>query len=135
MNLEYAVLMCNDTWTLVPCSSSMNVVSNNWVFRVKYNADSSVEKCKAYLVTKGFLQTLGLDFFKTFSFVIKLTTIRLVLTIVLSQEWSIRQLDFNNAFLNGDLSETIYMTQPKEYLFKDHPTHVYKLKNTLHDLK
>ena len=62
----------------------MNVMDNKWVFRLKYNADGSVQRYKAKLVAKGFQQTVGVDFNETFSPVIKPCTIRVILTIAAS---------------------------------------------------
>lgn len=81
-------------------------------FKIKRNLDGSISKYKARLVAKGFHQQAGLDFSETFSSVVKPTTIRTVITISLAKGWSILQLDINNAFLNGILTEDIYMQQP-----------------------
>ena len=87
---------------MVPYSPSLNFVGNKGVFRVK-NVDGSFQRCKARLVEKGFHQTLGIDYDETFSLVIKASIVRVILTIVVSENWVVRQLDINNAFLNGDL--------------------------------
>lgn len=64
------------------------------------------------MVAKEFHQRYGDDYNETFSHVIKLVTIRTILTLALSQGWHLHQLDVNNAFLNGILEEEVYMTQP-----------------------
>ncbi|KAL5825807.1 hypothetical protein ACOSQ3_021870 [Xanthoceras sorbifolium] len=66
MKAEFDAVQANKTWSLVPYQSSMNVVGNKWVFRVKYIQDGSLQKYKARLVAKGFHQTPGLDFLETF---------------------------------------------------------------------
>ena len=81
----------------------MNVVHNKWVFRVKYKADGTVERLKARLVAKGFQQLAGVDFFETFSPVVKPCTIRVVFCLAVTYGWEIQQVDVNNAFLNGTL--------------------------------
>lgn len=101
MNQEYNALLDTKTWDLVPLSPSRDAIGCKWVFRVKKNPDGSFNKHKARLVAKGFNQQEGFDFFETFSPVVKPKTIRVVLTLALSNCWSIRQIDINNAFLNG----------------------------------
>ncbi|KAK6131582.1 hypothetical protein DH2020_034596 [Rehmannia glutinosa] len=113
----------------------MNIISNKWVFRVKYNANGDVDKFKARLVARGFEQTAGVDFHETFSPVIKPCTIRLIFTLVVTNQWSIQQIDVNNAFLNGDLKETVYMSQPEGFADSLHPTYVCKLQKALYGLK
>jgi len=98
---------------LVPAETATNIVGNKWVFRVKYNPDGSVSKFKVRLVAKGFHQTYGIDFFETFSPVVKPCTVRIILSLAVMHHWSIRQLDINNAFLNGELTEDVYMHQPE----------------------
>ena len=115
MDEEFAALMRNKTWKLVQLPPNRRAIGSKWVFRVKYHPDGSISKYKARLVAQGFNQREGFDFTETFSPVVKPTTIRLILTLALSRGWSIRQLDVNNAFLNGDLQEDVYMVQPKGF--------------------
>lgn len=79
--------------------------------------DGSVDMFKARLVAKGFHQRPGIDFFETFSLVVKPTTIRIL-------------LDVNNAFLQGTLTEEVFMQQPPEK-----PTHVCRLRKAIYGLK
>lgn len=67
-------------------------------------------KYKARLAAKGFNQVFNFDFFETFSPVVKLVTIRLILTLAITNQWSLAKLDVNNAFLNDFLYETVYMS-------------------------
>lgn len=83
---------------------------------MKKNPDGTVAHRKGRLVAKGCSQMLGYDFRETFSLVVKSNTIRTTLSIVVSMKWSLRQVDINNALLNGDLIEEVYMQQPPGYV-------------------
>ena len=76
---------------------------------MKYLVDGSVDRYKARLVAKGFTQVPGKDFGATFTPVAKLTSVRLLVSLVASHSWPLHQLDVKNAFLHGDLLETIYI--------------------------
>ena len=113
----------------------MHIVSNKWVSRTKFKANGTVDCFKARLVAKGFQQTLNVDYFETFNPIIKPSTIRIVFTLVVTHQWSIQQIDVNNAFLNGDLQEIIYMAQPEGFVDQEKPIHVCKLVKALYGLK
>ena len=110
MKQEYEALMNNHTRDLVPLPPNRKAIGCKWVFRVKENADGSIKKFKARLVAKGINQVRGFDFSATFSPVVKPVTIRLILTLALTNQWKLTQLDVNNSFLDGLLNETVYMS-------------------------
>ncbi|KAB2611304.1 hypothetical protein D8674_019336 [Pyrus ussuriensis x Pyrus communis] len=93
MAQEFNALQRNGTWSLVPYNSTMNVLPNKWVFKIKRHADGTLERHKARLVANGFHQKAGVDYTETFSPVVKHSTIRLVLSLAVSKKWPVRQLD------------------------------------------
>ncbi|KAL0551843.1 hypothetical protein IC582_010932 [Cucumis melo] len=135
MDEEYSALLKAQTWHLVPPSPSQKVVGNKWVFRLKCNTDGSIQWYKTRLVAKGFHQHLGVDFFETFSPVVKVSTIRVILNLAVTNGWQLRQLDFNNAFLNGNLTKTVYIQKPPGYVHPSFPNYVCKLDKAIYGLK
>ncbi|KAH9647735.1 retrovirus-related pol polyprotein from transposon RE1 [Citrus sinensis] len=135
MQEEYLALKANHTWDLVLPATPVKIVGNKWVFRIKYNSDGSVSRYKARLVANGFHQTHGVDYTETFSPVVKSSTIRVILSLAILNHWVIRQVDVNNAFLNGILIEDVYMAQPQGFVDSTKPNHVCKLNKALYGLK
>ncbi|GJY49958.1 ribonuclease H-like domain-containing protein [Tanacetum coccineum] len=99
-------LVKNGTWILVLRPTDVNLVRSMWLFKHKFHADGTLSRYKARLVANDSSQQLGVDFDKTFSPVFKPATIHTVLSLAVSRQWPIHQLDVKNAFLNGDLSES-----------------------------
>ncbi|KAE8710243.1 Adenylate kinase 4 [Hibiscus syriacus] len=134
---EYDALVSNGTWTLEPLPKGRAAVGCKWLFKVKFNVDGFVLKHKARLVTRGYSQVPGHDFSDTFSPVVKTTTINVVLSLAVARGWSLRQVDVNNAFLNGELGEEVYMVQPPgfERVASDGTRLVCRLKKALYGLR
>ena len=104
------------------------------MFKLKKHADCSIAIHKARLVAQGLSQEAGFDFLETFSPVVKPNTVRLILSIVVTFGWDIKHLDVNNAVLNGDLEEEIYMKQFPGFE-QGPPGMVCKLNKVLYGLK
>nr|KYP46794.1 Retrovirus-related Pol polyprotein from transposon TNT 1-94 [Cajanus cajan] len=135
MSDEFNALMANDTWTLIPPKFKFNVIGCMWIFQIKRNPYGSISRYKARLVAKGFNQKLGMNYFDTFSPVIKPQTIQIVFCLALSHDWSLSHMDINNAFFHDSLSKDIYMSQPYGFVHPQHPNYVCKLKKSLYGLK
>ena len=80
------------TWELVPRPKDKNVVKNKWVLRTKYKADGSLDKYKARLVAKGYSQVYGIDYQETFAPVVRLTSLRVLLSVAFCSG-TVNQLD------------------------------------------
>jgi len=134
MQVELKALQQNHTWILTPLPPHKKAIGCRWVYKVKHNADGTIERYKARLVAKGYTQQEGLDYLDTFSPVAKLTTVRMLLALAALRKWHLRQLDVNNAFLHGDLNEEVYM-KPPPGLIMDNPNLVCHLQRSLYGLK
>jgi Reverse transcriptase (RNA-dependent DNA polymerase) len=100
---ELTALAQNKTCDLVPAPSDAHVIGAKWIFKLKLKADGTVERHKARLMAKTYNQQEGVDYSEIFSLVVKPATIRVVLSIALSQQWTVHQLNVNNVFLYGEL--------------------------------
>lgn len=89
MKEEIQALEDNHTWQLVTLPKGKKAIGRKWVYKIKYKANGEVERFKARLVAKGYNQKEGLDYQETFSPVVKMVTLRTVLTMAASQRWDI----------------------------------------------
>ena len=106
-----------------------------WVYKVKANPKGENFKHKARLVAKGFLQRECIYYDEVLSPLARLETIRLVVGIVNSNNWSMYQMNVKSSFLNGPLEEEVYVEQPLGFMVKNQDGRVYKLKKELYGLK
>nr|GEZ21112.1 retrovirus-related Pol polyprotein from transposon TNT 1-94 [Tanacetum cinerariifolium] len=90
---------------------------------------------KAQLVAKVYHQEEGIDFEKSFAPVARIEAIHIFIANAASRNMTVNQMDVKTAFLNGDLKEKVYVSQPEGFVDPDHPTHVYRLKKALYGLK
>ena len=134
MKDEMDSLMSNQTWELVELPSGKKALHNKWVYKIKEEHNGN-KRYKARLVVKGFQQKEGVDYNEIFSPVVKLTTIRLVLKIVVVENLHLEQLDVKTAFLHGDLEEELYMRQPEGFIKEDKRNLACRLKKSLYGLK
>lgn len=135
---ELKSLVDNSTWEVVPLPEGRKAIGSKWVFKIKENADGSIEKYKARLVAKGFSQQYGIDYEETFSPVAKFESIRVLLSLAAKLNLKLEQMDVITAFLNGELDEDIYVEIPDGLGINEtipEQKLVLKLKKALYGLK
>ena len=113
---EFHSLIENRVWRYVPAmqctAAGRRPIGCKWVFKLKLNADGSVDKYKARLVAQGFTQREGVDYDEVFAPVLKYKTLRVMLQLAAVWNWPVKQLDVVTAFLNGEMKEEVYMKLP-----------------------
>ena len=129
MKSEMDSMYTNQVWTLVDPP-----IGCKWIFKKKTNMEGNVITYKARLVAKGYRQKQGVDYDETFSPVAKLKSIRILLAIAAHCDYEIWQMDVKTAFLNGNLTEEVYMTQPEGFI-SGSGSKVCKLRRYIYGLK
>ncbi|GKA82846.1 retrotransposon protein, putative, ty1-copia subclass [Tanacetum coccineum] len=135
MNTKMQSMKDNQVWYLVDLPSNGRTVRCKWLFKQKTGMGGNVHTFKARLVAKGFTQTFGVDYGETFSLVADIKPIRILLAIATFYDYEIWKMDVKIAFLNGHLSEDIYMVQTKGFVDPNHPNKVCKLQCSIYGLK
>ncbi|GJU18708.1 retrotransposon protein, putative, ty1-copia subclass [Tanacetum coccineum] len=135
MNVEMQSMLDNKVWDLVNLPPNGKTVGSKWLFKKKTDMDGAVHTYKARLVAKGYTQTTGIDYEETFSPVADIRAIRILIAIAVFYDYEIWQMDVKIAFLNGYLSEEVYMNQPKGFVNPKYPNRVCKPKRSIYGLK
>ena len=134
MDEEMDSLVRKQTWDLVKLSVEKRALQNKWVYTLK-EEDGGKKRYKAILVGRWFAQNKGIEFDEIFSLVVKMTSIRTILSLVAVEDLHLEQLDVKTTFIHGDLEEDIYMQQPHGYEVKQKVNLVCRLNNILYGLK
>ncbi|GJV75290.1 retrovirus-related pol polyprotein from transposon TNT 1-94 [Tanacetum coccineum] len=124
-----------EVWELVPRPIYVMVIALKWIYKVKLDEYGDVLKNKARLVAKGYRQEEGIDFEESFAPVARIEAIRIFIANAATKNMIIYQMDVKTAFLNGDLQEEVFVSQPEGFEDQENPTHVYRLKKALYGLK
>ncbi|GKE31097.1 retrovirus-related pol polyprotein from transposon TNT 1-94 [Tanacetum coccineum] len=119
----------------IPPPDCAMIIALKWIYKVKLDEYGDVLKNKARLVAKGYRQEEGIDFKESFAPVAKLEAIRIFIANSANKNMTVYQMDVKTAFLNGELKEEVYVSQPEGFVDPDHPNHVYHLKKALYGLK
>jgi len=136
MEAEFASLMLNETWDVVPRPIGRPVIGSKWVFKTKKKVDGTIDRYKARFVAKGYSQIHGLDYDETFSPVISFPSLRLILALALKYGLILEHMDVATAYLNGEVDSELYVEQPTGISTEFPPErYVCLLKKGLYGLK
>jgi hypothetical protein len=125
----------NKTWNLVDLRAGHKPIGLKWVFKVKRDEHGNIVKYKARLVAKGYVQQQGIEFNEVFAPVAWLESVRLLLAVAAHEGWEVHHMDVKSAFLNGDLLEEVYVTQPTGFIIDGAKHKVLQLKKALYGLR
>ncbi|GKE47089.1 retrovirus-related pol polyprotein from transposon TNT 1-94, partial [Tanacetum coccineum] len=124
-----------DVWVLVPPPYNIKPLTLKWLFKNKHDEENTIIRNKTRLVMRGYRQEEGIDFKESFAPVARIEAIRIFLAYAAHKSFTVFQMGVKTAFLNDTLKEDVYVCQPEGFIDVDHPSHVYKLKKVLYELK
>ncbi|GJS28665.1 retrotransposon protein, putative, ty1-copia subclass [Tanacetum coccineum] len=110
-NVKMQSMKDNKVWDLVDLPPNGKTVGSKWLFKKKTDMDEAVHTYKAPLVAKVYTQTSGINYEETFSPITDIRAIRILIAIAAFYDYEIWKMDVKTAFLNGYLSEEVYMEQ------------------------
>ncbi|GJV60003.1 ribonuclease H-like domain-containing protein [Tanacetum coccineum] len=93
MNAEIKALNKNHTWDITDLPANRKAIGNKWIWKIKYKANGEIDRYKARLVAKGFNKKEGIDFDEIFSPYVKMSTVRHVIALSVTNNWPLFQLD------------------------------------------
>ena len=135
MEDEMNSIIGNKTWDLVKLPADRKAIGCKWIFKIKRDERGNAVRFKARLVAQGFGQVEGVDFSEVYAPVVRLTTFRTLLAIASKRKMHVMHFDAKTAFLNGNLSEEIFMRQPKGFEIGKDGEYVCRLRKSLYGLK
>ncbi|GJQ88928.1 ribonuclease H-like domain-containing protein [Tanacetum coccineum] len=134
MNNEMEALNKKRTWVVTDLPPGRKPIRCKWIYKIKYKSNGDIERYKARFMAKGYIQKEGVYYDEIFSHVVKMVTLRCLISFAVNQGWPLFQLYVNNAFLYDNLSEEVYMTLPPGYFSVD-DKRACKLVKSLYGLK
>jgi hypothetical protein len=135
MKLEIQTLKSQNTWVTVDRPRNKSVLKGTWAFKLKRLPDGTAYRHKARFCARGDMQIEGVDFFETYAPVVQWSTIRLLLSTVLTEGWTTRQVDYTNAFAQAELKEDVYVECPRLFGPASGTDKVLHLRKSLYGLR
>nr|GEV93235.1 retrovirus-related Pol polyprotein from transposon TNT 1-94 [Tanacetum cinerariifolium] len=124
-----------EVWELVTRPDKVMVITLKWIYKVKLDELGGILKNKARLVARGYCQEEVIRFEESFALIARIESIRNFLAFSAHLNMVVYQMDVKTAFLNGNMREEVYVSQPDGFVDTDNPNYVYKLKKALYGLK
>jgi Reverse transcriptase (RNA-dependent DNA polymerase) len=135
MDEEIKSMYDNKVWDIVPLPECVKPIGCKWIFKTKKDSEGNVKRYKIRLVAKRFTQKDGINFTETFSPVSTKDSFRIIMAFVAHFDLELHQMDVKTTFLNEDVDECIYMSQPPNYESDDSKQIICKLKKSIYGLK
>jgi hypothetical protein len=135
MESEIESMHDNQVWNLVDPIDGVRPIICKWGFKKNTDKDGNVHIYKARLVAKDFKQIHGIDYDRTFSLIVMLKSVQILLAIVAYFDYEILHMDVKTTFFNGNLTEHVYMTQPEDCGDTKHAGKICKLQKFIYGLK
>lgn len=135
MKDEYEALILNGTWELCDLPEGRSAIKCKWVYKTKLDVNGDIDRYKARLVIKGYSQRKGVDYEETYAPVVRYSSLRYLFALAARLDMKVDQMDAITAFLQGELSEEIYMEQPPCFVDGKKRSKVCRLKKALYGLK
>ena len=127
MEEEIASVEKNDKWMLVKAPKSCKPIGVKWVCKLKKNPLGEVLNHKERLVVKRYRQRCEIDYDKVFAPIVHFESICILIALATQECWSFHHLHVKSAFLNGEIKEEIYASQPESYVNEGKDEWVFKL--------
>ncbi|XP_048442623.1 uncharacterized protein LOC125478484 [Pyrus x bretschneideri] len=125
----------NNVRSLVHLPAKVQTIDCKWVYKTQRDAEGRIERYKARLVAKGFTQRKGVDYKDTFSPVSSKDSLRVIMALTAHFDLGLHQMEVKTAFLNGELDEEIFMTQPPGFVERGKENMICKLNKSIYGLK
>lgn len=135
MREELQSIEDNATWELTELPTGHKPIGLKWVYKVKKDSHGEIVKYKSRLVAKGYVRRQGVDFDEVFAPVARMETVRLLIGLAAQEDWDVHHMDVKSAFLNSELSEEVYGSQPPGFTVNEQEHKVLKLRKALYGLR
>ena len=115
IDLKHCIFLHCGLWDSIPHHKNDNIVTCKQVFTLKYHPYGTMTHHRAWFMARGLTLAHEIDYTKTFSLVVPMNFIQILLYLIVNQDCSLHKLEIFNAFINADLAKQVFMEQPLGY--------------------